>query len=191
MPDVDHAAAVPAVEPPVSLKPPQRPVTTSVPDFRLPEDSHDPISDWLAYAEETSPPLATPQDAAPSPRGAVVIGPTISIPLLPGAAGDRKQGPPHLDFVPRTHMQRMLSRWGRRLAIASLWLIGVLGVALGAGAVWTLSTDLATPVVLPALPPERPIWIAPAPEVPRFPDNLLLDEPAAAARGRVLPSHTR
>jgi hypothetical protein len=178
MPDRDQRAAVHPAAPPLSVSPPQRPVPPSVPDSRL-AASQDPISDWLACAEEKALPLATAQELAPSPRAGVVVGPTISIPLLPGAAGDRRPASPRLDFVPRTHMQRTMSRWGRRFGIASLWLMGVLGVALGAGAVWTISTDMATPVVFPALPPERPIWIAPPPEVPRSPDNLLLDVPAA------------
>ena len=182
--DVDEPAVAPAIVPPVSVMPPQMPVAPSVPDFRLSEDSHDAINDWLAYAEEKAPPLAPPQRVAPPPRAPNVAGPLDSardrpagsIPLQFGP-DDRKQAPPRLEFVPRTHMQRTLSRWGRNVGIASLWLMGVLGLAIGAGAVWTLSTELATPVVLPALPPERPLWIAPAPEVPRFPENLLLDEP--------------
>ena len=87
--DVDEPAAVPAaapaIVPPVSVMPPQIPVTPSVPDFRLSEDSHDPINDWLAYAEEKAPPLAPPQRAAPPPRAPNVAGPTPR--LRSGQAG--------------------------------------------------------------------------------------------------------
>ena len=76
-------------------------------------------------------------------------------------------------------MRRATDRLARRLGIAALWLLALAGVGVGAASVWTLSTELAAPIVLPALPPERPLTMAPVLEVPKPPDAFLPDVPVA------------
>jgi hypothetical protein len=102
-------------------------------------------------------------------------------------AEERKKPPVRPAFVPRTHMRRATDRMARRLGIAALWIMALAGVGVGAASVWTLSTELAAPIALPALPPEQPLTLAPVLEVPQLPENLLLDVPAAGTAAIVAP----
>jgi hypothetical protein len=165
-----------------SVTPSATAATPAAPAAPTAQDSHDPIVDWLLYAQGKAgaPPLAP--SANPSPRAAEVVGPAPSKPMATAAVPDRKHAAPiRAEYKPRTHMQRTTSRWGRRLGVAALWLMGIAGAGIGAASIWTLSTELAAPIERPAPPPERPPTMAPLLFVPEMPD-LFLDVPPAVRR---------
>ena len=175
-PAVAPAAVV--MPPPVAAPPLQ--AFPTLPD-------RDPVNHWLAEGEKALD-LAPALPAPPSlPLRLPLLVPAIDFgkaaeSMAPAAADDRKHVPPvRPEFVPRTHMQRATSRLGRRLGVAALWFLALAGVGVGAASVWTLSTELAAPIVLPALPPERPLTMAPVLEVPKPPDAFLPDVPVAGA----------
>jgi len=173
--DADPVAPAPAPSPvPEAL--PTSPVIFSVADFSLPQEHHDAVSEWLTAGENAQGPTMA-ERMRPLPPAEDVAGPAGSMPTT--AADDRKRAAVRPEFVPRTHLQRTTSRWRRRLAMAALWFMVLAGGAIGAGAVWTLSAEFATPVVLPVPPPELPLLMPPALHIPQLPENLLSDGPAA------------
>jgi type II secretory pathway predicted ATPase ExeA len=185
IPDAGQPApAVAVVSVPISVMAPPRTVSPSVPGVPLLRGFHDPVDDWLTVLDEQARAVAhldvhSVRPAGQTGHAAPVVGPDTSIPL-PVPAGDLREQPKfRTEHLPRTHMQRITSRWVRRLGIAAMWVMGFATVAVGATSLWTLSSELTAAVEVPALPPERHLLMALPLEVPRFREDLLLDVPAA------------
>jgi hypothetical protein len=190
-------AAVPDAAARVVLTPTH---ATTPPSPSAPEEVSDlsdtcPVDVWLAAGDQVTS-AADRQvktvdavDLFPSEasRPAAEIPPQrTAAPALEPPVASRPKPAPRAQ-VPTTYMDKIISRWGRRLGTAAMLfiLVAVSFVAAPslmslAADLWTRSTEMLAAPVAPAPPPARPLWLPPAHSVPLSPANLPADPPPAA-----------
>jgi len=177
----DAMAASPSPDAwPTAVMPLAPPPPITVP----PHGFEDPVDEWLAIMEAD---VHATRDAKAG-RARSTVGPDVARPdRLPPAAAvvvDREKAARYAArALPRTHAERFVKRWARRLAIAAVCTIGVPVAAIAGLALWNVSTDLwalSSPPMVPPVPAPLPRVVAPPYELPPLPE-IAADAPGPAA----------
>jgi type II secretory pathway predicted ATPase ExeA len=159
------------------------PLAPPPPVIVAPENFDAPIDEWLAIMEADVE--ATRRAKASAPARAP-LGPDVP-------RQERRVARPPVDGeapparyptrpAPQTHAQRFVKRWARRLAVVAIISVGTPVSAIGALALWNLSTDvweLSAPLMVPPVPAALPRVVAPAYELPPVPNIDAAVPPAA------------